>query len=714
MVIDYLVAVLNLANIILGGYFLTGLLHKKLKLNPGFSVLAAALMSPFLLSLFLYFLFSILPGQTNIFYIAIIFSGPILLLGLYHPVFKIPKLTFPRFDFFTKMITLLLGFLILICALRIFFWPINWDDQIYYIEQAYAFAQEKSVKTFEKRGLFDNGILRYVYNPAIRPGLTLIYSQASLFSNRTSMVMVFSKLMTAYFLVIFMALIFYVNRLFSQQIWCERGLITNLLVLSTYQFINYSVQGFKELPMLCLTILYLISISYFKNNYSKLKIIFLGVLLGLLAYINISGSLLALILLLIYVFFNRSALVNKIKVVVCLLGLILIFSGGEFLYAVNWALTGGVKDAKITQVIHAIVSEKHEDAPVITNIYKKTEFNSYKIFNVFDSYTKGKLQGFFQLNYYGLVFPLFLVIIITNFKNLVKNRFPKLWLIFIMLYYIILIDIFNINPSRFAYVTTVSHKYTVFIIPFVAILIGDSWRGLKKQLNKISLKKLYLSLFGFGLFAVFIIKPNIVNLSKIVFIIVPLLNSPEYYIRIINLGINTFSLFVMFFLVVGGIIYLKLGRNTENYWKQNSLSCLTLVTVLFFFPGLFFFHTNYGLDRTLFRSFTNTETKLSLIKGWENSYGMINYLNRLPNNSKILFSDQSYQLMALYLKFPSSRIYVLNNSPSIPIYLSDIKKEISLNKINYILVNSGKYPLEPDNLLFANADRAVYKTEFTN
>lgn len=692
----------------LGGYLIA-----KAKIRPVFAFLTAFLSSPFLLSLILYLLFNLLPKLPAIFYIFFLLLPSVYIFSLKTPVKFFSKIRTYHFSLFFKLLSGVLLFMLLICGLRVFFWPINWDDQIYYIEQSYALGQAKTMREFHNWGKFDNGILRYTYNPAIRPGLPLVYASASLFSTRLSTVVVWSQFMSWYFIVILVVSVFYAGKQFSTKDWAERGLISNLLIFSTYQFINHSVQGFKELPILCLVMLALQFISGNRSGYTKTQIGLLGMLLGLASYINISGSLLALIMLLIYFLINDERVIKKIKVIIMALLLISIFSGMEFVYAFTWAVTGGTKNISVSQIIKQVVTASEE--PVVPiNSYKNAEFNSYKIFNVVDSYTKGKLQGFFQINFYGLVFPLFALLLVLKFNNIISGRHSRIWLVFIVLYYLLLIDLFNLNPNGFSYVTTVSQKYTVLITPFVAIMIGKYWSDIKEYLNRMSIH-LFGIISGFSLILVLLIlKPNVPLISRLVTMIIPQLNSRAYYNQVISSGINAFVILMLALGLILSVIYIKYHKDADKFWKANYLSSFSLLLVFFIFPVLFFFNSNYGLDKTLFESFSSNQTKLGFIRGWENIYFPLIVINSLPDKSTILFSDQPYQLMALHLKFPARQIVEMNNNGTLPLETADITTTVKQKRINYIVVNTGRYKLPSQQLIFGNAERSIYKTEFAN
>ncbi len=478
------------------------ILTKNLLLAKEHSILSSLLISPFLLSLSLYGLFCYFPSRPGWFYI--LFQSILVILPVFFVRNYLLNLSCDWHKFFekvrkqlisptSKILLFLLSLILLLCTLRIFFWPNNWDDQIYFVEQSYAIGQSRSIKDYFDWGQFDNGVIRYSYNPAIRPGLPLVYSFASLFSNNFGSVIALSRVMTFYFLLIFLGILILISKNIykNNKSFVESSLVSSLLVFSSYQFISHTVLGFKELPILCIVLLLFdfVSSKMFVSNYQNF--IYIGLLTGIISFINLSGSLLSCIILLTTFFLTKARFIKRILLFSYSLVVLIFISGFEFPYFFTWTISGGTKSTNLFEQIKNLITNTNT---TVTNgyNYQINEFFSYGINNQIDVFTKGKLQGLFQPQFYGLIFWGFLLIFIFRGRQLVNNKLTKYLLIFIGLYYLIFIDVLGINGQQYAYVTTVSHKYTVLIIPFIALLISSQWEWIKEKLTYISIKKFAL------------------------------------------------------------------------------------------------------------------------------------------------------------------------------------------------------------------------------
>jgi hypothetical protein len=127
---------------------------------------------------------------------------------------------------------------------RMWLWPINWDDQIYYIEQAYSIGQDKSVDRFINWGFFKNDQLQFQINPSIRPGLPLLVSLSGYFSDQHSDTVIFSRMVTFYYFCLLLLFIIFI----AKKKWPTAVLLT----ISCYIFTNLTIFGFKELILILL------------------------------------------------------------------------------------------------------------------------------------------------------------------------------------------------------------------------------------------------------------------------------------------------------------------------------------------------------------------------------------------------------------------------------------------------------------------------------
>jgi len=451
----------------------------------------------------------------------------------------------------------------------------------------------------------------------------------------------------------------------------------------------------------------------------KYAVVYISILLGLISFINLSGVFIAGIVSLMYLFSIKKSVFHKIRLSIIMIVLITFFSGFELPYFFRWSISGGTKKMNIIAPIQVFTQDifskfsvsRLSGKSLMTSTpaqYKANEFNSYQIHGLFDIYVRGKFQGFFQFEYFGIIFDLFAIVLFFRWRSIINNRLNRLLLIFLGLYYLIFIDIFGINPFQYSYVLTVSHKYTAMIVPLVAIITASQFDWIKRQLKKIKIK--YLIGTAILIFPVVTIFSPISSkiVMSLVSKIVPILNSPKYYLDLVLASFRLFSYLIFGFLILYLILRFKYRERLLLVWSKFNLNALIIVFFVIIVPGLFFFDTNLGLKQTTTLSFAPDEVKMANIKGWENIYLMVNQLNGLPPDSDILFLHISPQLIAIHLKFPSKQMHPLNNWPGHQINQTDMIEAIKLNDINYILTSPEPSFILPGEIIFSTKKMILY------
>ncbi len=685
----------------------------------------ALLCSPLVLSLILYSLYYVFPGFPPHFYLTVLFLTafilPVFLIYKAEftlPAFK-PSLLLNKFEslsLLSKTVLLFTFLIFILCGLRILFWPINWDDQIYYIEQSYAFGSQRSVSEFFNWGFFDNGVLKYQYNPAIRPAIPILYSIASLFSRNLSANILLSKVITGYFTLVFIMVIWVMAKRIQKDANPDTLLVGLFLIFTTYLFVNLTVLGFKELPLLCLALLIIDKITSSDKGSRYSYGIYIGILLGLMSFINLSGTVLASILILMTFFsrkLNKKLLISQYPL---MLISILISSGMEFSYFFAWVLSGGSKETNVISLLIGKFSTATNlasfeqtflsvSSPTQANMQ---EYASYNINSAIDAYTKGKLQGFFQLEYYGIIFLVFLIVLVFRYKYLITNTITKYLLIFLGLYYLIILDIFGINRNKFAYVMTVSHKYTVLIVPIIALIIVSQWAWLKNKFAGINLK-IFSILNLLTLLLIILLKfSNYTPVMLFVNHLIPVHNSPLYYYQLVEKTFSSLAFSCGILVLLIGISVVVFKEKVSNYWKTNNLSGIFIILIAFMFPFLILFNSNFGIKVTLLNSFSDNEYKLAHIIGWEDRYTMINFMNKLPKKSKILFYNQNYELYEIHLNIPSKNIYAVSTDKQNADILIKIDNAIKEANIKYLLINTGQNIFPKKTPIYGNKTLSLF------
>ena len=650
------------------GFYLISIntiLNKFLIINRRLRLLITLQIAPLLLGLIIYILYYLMPSQSGWIYWLIL-----IIIGLITPILTKFRLTrsiqtlfnacirlfysIRILDRVTKIFIYLIALIIFIVFIRMIIWPVNWADQIFYIEQSYVFGKLHSLDLFWNWGVFKDNIISYQMNPAIRPGLPMIFSLPYLFNANLSSGILFAQTLMFYFFIILCCSVYYFSNLGSNN-QKKSGIYALFFMLTTYLFINNSIGGFKEMIIVTIAILILCLIRD-KKSLNMHSIALIGAMMGLASIINYSGIIISVILFIIILFSVKETIKLTIIQAVVITIVALLVGGFEFFSFykfITLGLNSTNKQSSLSTIVRNTNNELYpaEDVPVAAN-----EILGYNITNSADIYTKGKFQGLFQIEYYGFIFWIFGIIILTNIKKIIGNRNTRLIIVFIALYSFIIFDPFGLNKHQYSHVLSLSHKYTTLLVPLVAIVIGSRINFLKKILLEI--KPLYFVVISF-LYIILhytYIEDNYDKLLDLIKYVVPIHQNPNYYLGIIAQADRLI-------LYVGGIItlltffyFLKHHSQTNMRWRNASYSFVIAMITLFLLPFLFFFNTNFGLPETLKYTFSSKSVKLSNIKGWQGLYETVNYINKLPHNQKILFINQSIGLLEIHLDFPISNI----------------------------------------------------------
>ncbi len=651
------------------------LLTKVSKIATLNNILLSIFFSPLILGLFLYFLFYISPSHTGFFYITslIVFIGITFIssknnLGdswVYIKAFLSRRSNFKNSSVFLRYLLFVIGCISFLVFLRTVFWPPTWDDQLYYIEQAYVTAQTHSIQGFFTNNVFANQHLVYENNVNIRPGLPMIFSLVPLLTDSLTETKYFSQIVIFYFFILACALVFIIAYRTARDNKNETGLLALFFTLSSFYFIDHSISGFKELLIISGILLFFLLLQEPGKRENIIEHAKIGILLGLIAFINYSGLLITSFLMLILIFRSRNGIKQAFFKLAVISLLIMLFSGFEiFAFLRLMEFTPSPIAEKQTNTLTTtinistpIIAANKKDDSLFNKLSVQggNEFAGYNITNTKDIYTKGKLQGFFQIQFYGFVFWLFLIILIFRFKENFREYTSTNILTFLAIYSFIFFDPMNLNNHPFAYVLAISHKYTVLIIPLIAIIISLNYNWLRKLFNRIKPRTLSALLITLTLVDFFFIRNNLKSVLAIIKQIMPVYYPDSYYLNLLSFGNNSVMIFfIIIILFVESLIFFKGRTDLNEFWKKENISFILFLTFFFLAPFLFFFNSNYGIKETALSSFSSTNVKLQQIKG-RNLYFMIGYLQNINASGNILLVDENKVFSQLY--FPSTKLF---------------------------------------------------------
>ena len=460
--------------------------------------------------------------------------------------------------------------------------------------------------------------------------------------------------------------------------------------------------------------LFVLGEMYGKKDVSLEKQIFLGAILGFLSFLNFSGTIIGFIFLAILLIGTKSNWSKKLLTAANTGVWMLTMSGMELFSLFRWGLSGFKKPSDPVVNPSNILDK---------NTAARAELWSYRIFNNLDIYIKGKLQGLTQVQFYGLVFWLLMIVVVFRYRKITRDYFQKTLLVFSGLFFFVFMDPLNLNSHRFAHILTVSPKYTLILLPPLLLLAGINIKPLLEWIVKIKPVFWFKSLGGFLLFDYFILIKNPQVAMKLVKAVVPLVRSAGYYQQTIS-QVGRFSfLFGMILLAVMGIgLIFTNKKRVGDFWLKQKISVILFLAIFFLLPFTLLFNSNYGFRETVMGITKTREEKLEIVRGGEDFNKAVNYLANNLSGKKILLIDQNWFSVSYYLKNQDE--YLLDYHHFVKQYdknefvfkQEDLRKWVSKNKIEIVFTKLRSKINEEDinNImqleeLYRSGDQIIYK-----
>ena len=653
-------------------YFFERKLDKKKCLLFGYGI------APLFISLTTYYLYAIFPHKNWPFYAFIIYGIFLLLFCTFykqvlafskiesrHILNKIKK-SFIASNTTFKILLLFISFIVLFSFIRGSIYPNTWTDSFSYLRQGYVYSHDRSLDRLITRLPFSefgksNKLMpptqSYIMNTAIRPALPILYS--FFFHDKTiSEFEYFSiRLIYSYYFILAIFLLGYYLKKYTSNV-----LVGILAFSSCYYVLVYGpIFNAKEIILLFFSFFSFMLISEMKAVSDRLKlryIVLIGTMIGLGIFINLSGIIIGGILFLLLI--KEVGLKKKAWSILLATGLLLlIFSGSEIMNVFTFTF---IPNKKILLNHDAMAT------------FKSPELTRYNMADSkLDILLKGKLQGFTQIQFHGLIFIIFLITLFRVAKKHSLDHLSKNILLYIGLFFLIIMDPFFLNPHKYAYVLSISPKYTVLLSIFVAFFIARHFDSLiaikestKNRLIFSTLKYLFLLLSVLILLSpirIFLANKLYFILSKIV----PIYNSPLYYLQALNR-------FLLYLSVLSLLVFFILGV-TKRLKATMVLSLTTqisiLVIFLFIIPVTFSLNSNYNIYNTIAHTTNgNASKKLHMVTNAINGkqlYGIIDYINmNIDDDAKILItlrSSSNLYLDVWYLTKNNQRLIKNKNKP---------------------------------------------------
>ncbi|HRY82211.1 MAG TPA: hypothetical protein P5232_00685 [Candidatus Moranbacteria bacterium] len=670
---------------IIAGFILSVFMKRLAKetLDNKLSFLLGYGISPLLISLFLYYLYLFFPKKEWGFYAIIIYLiFFIIALSLKKQFIQfaseVKTIPIPNFlkifiscNLNKKILLFFVLFMTVFTLTRTIFYHNTRSDAFEYLRQGFVYSQDRNLdrlttqepfSNFNKNNPLYGPEKEYLMNSGIRPALPIFYSffyRSDSPNNPTFSVIEF--IYPYYFILLLFLVIYIISRFKKNNV-----LIGLTFLLSCYFFTSLSYFDYKEIIIAYLSLLSFFILHKLNENRSWFYAIILGLLCGLISYINYSGLVLSGLLFFLNLLFFKSNPKKKISILLLILFAFAIFSGDEvmqykkfiffkkFISIENQQKTfesnefanrlnkinNQAKETSDPQESTRTIMEEKET--IVTQKQDETIKKEVHI-DHFHILISNKLQIFTNLQVFGLTFWQFLIILILLLVKKIKNdTFSKLNLFFIFLFFLVFSDPFFLNPHLYAYVLSMSYKYMLMLVPFATIFIAFNYEIFLNIINKIKINYL----LSIGSLSFFLIKPIRIYLAgKIVFILnnyIILTNPYIYYIEKVNsLLIIVASVSLTIFIV------LLFRKNKFKINSQNNPINTSFLLFFFIIPSLFFLNNNQNIINTFRYCLIKDDTKkLALViedRKIEEALNVAHYINNnIKNDTTIIINDSLF------------------------------------------------------------------------
>lgn len=585
------------------------------------SVVISYGVGPLLNSLLLYYLIWFFPERNRSFYLVIVALFWLMsFLLAYKKMGHALDLYKKYFNFFFKtffknkksLLFLPIFIIFFILLIQALFYPVIDNDKALYLNQSEAVYQYKNLDWQKEKNVLIRGDDEYKYNSAIRPAIPSFMAFSFFIDKESGNYFIFNFLSAYYYVLLFALFLFVVCKLSvsaNKKIFISMFSGTLFFVLS-WGLGRMFVYNSKEniIYFFALLGLYLVHLVISnKRRIVGLEVI-LGIILGINSFVNIHGIIIEFITLLSLFVFSSMKLKSRIIQTFTVFAASLFAGGSEFIYMFNFIFVSTVKNSIEHLSSLFFYNGKSLETTSVINNSDMAHQNLYHIKNFADVYLRGKFQIFTNVGVFGFYFWFFIVLLGSNLKELIKNRIVKIILFFILLYFIVVIDPFNLNSNRYAIVLWGSTKYANLILLLSLIvtsvyaidLLIKIFALISKYINKAILAILFV-LTSIILFRGFFIS----YLVKILLSVVPVYKEEIFYQNKIEIFYYCIPVFLCLLLI--SIIFKKYNKTDRSF-------IIFVFASIFLFVLVPFFITDIGkvpLIKTLSYLDKSLEVKLS-------------------------------------------------------------------------------------------------------
>lgn len=558
-----------------------------------FSLLVSYGVAPLLNGLMFYYSLWFFPKSADFFYSSIIFlfwtclfiysKGKIQeILFLYANIFTQIRKNFTKLE---VLIYLILFFITLLFSIQALIYPVAEGDSAYYFLQTEALNQSKDAHWQNLGVIFLHKSDEYSYNPMIRPGIPSSVAFLSIFENGKTNIGMFKFFYVYYYYLLLGIFLLVVSKLSLELEKNQRlaRFFAFLFFVFYWNMTRFYIFNNKEVSIFFFALagLYVVYELILLRKRDYKQELLLGAILGLNAFVNLHGILIAIFSLITLFVFSKLPFWQRMFQGLFIFIAHLFFSCFEIVSSFGFIFWDTL--ANILQLsTHGIQDvESIKNSQYIKGV-EVLHFNMYQTPNLLSVYLKGKLQIITNTGSYGFYFLVFLGIVIARFKEIISSIFGRLLLFFVFIYYFIIIDPLNINKNDLAVVLWGSPKYAMLVVLFALIFVAvyfESW--VKIIFNFISKRRIsYLGSFSL-FFIVFVFLKNFfltIGL-KLLMNLVQISRNISFYVNKVEIA---------YYGILGVLLFLILFLYNLNKIKKDIAFKIFLITFSFLMIMPFF------------------------------------------------------------------------------------------------------------------------------
>jgi len=433
-------------------------------------------VAPFIMSLFFYVGIFLFPGKGDFFYKVLIgvfalaggyfLNGKVrILANIYNKVFYGLLWRIKKLPIYITIISL---FFISVYSTQLFIFPLAENDSAHYLNHAAAFYEYKNSNWQKESTTLIRKDDYFKYDSSVRPGIPVLVALSYMFQDQAVYRYApFKAIVFYYYILLLMLFIFIIEKVSKKLGINERASVAVGLIFFVFSWgmSRILIFGAKEIVIYFFALFSLyIATRILEREHDREcgELTLLAILLGLNAFINLHGIIIESIILFLLIFFLRKRFLTKIYNIGYVFILSLFFGGFEFIHFFNFVFI-----TPILNVAHLNTWVNDALAPQTITHHDLYDFSSS-----LSKYLKGKLQIFSNVGAFGVYFWLYIIVLLVFFKSVITEKFLQFLAAFILIYYIVVIDPFNLIKHPLSVVLWGSQKYAMLLL-FLS-MIGSS------------------------------------------------------------------------------------------------------------------------------------------------------------------------------------------------------------------------------------------------